>query len=711
MIDLAAPAIEDALAAGAARTRTNDMRRLAIGLSVLLVSCGGGGSGGGSPPPSSSPPPPPTSPPPPPPPPVNQAPTITSLTFAAAEDRDYVGTMTATDPEGTTITFARTSDPAHGQVTSFTAAGAFTYRPAANFVGSDTFSVRATDAANAQITATITINVANGDDDAPILRTDILQATGANPLVDVLANDEEPDGEALTLTLVGNPDFGSATVENRRIRFSLPASFKGFNRFQYRAVDSAGQGGVVKAVVFVDAQPARVVYFSTSSATNGTSNVYVDDFVSTRKLTSHETTYPVDGLYPYTFVRGDSGRNIIVTYKLDSHYAPINGLAVVPTDGSFAPRRITPAPTGNISDAYEVVSGISPDGRWVVYKHQFNGRVQYFLAELTQNGVSTELALPAGAISLQSDYDIQFGPGSQYLYAAVDFPFSNFRRGSAIYRYSVASPAAAPQLVSPAAREDVSLGITRISPDEARILFTEFRQGDFAAAVRILPIANPSAAITLSHAFGAQERISGFTHVNAEFSRVYYPTEDGVDPNYTFRLYGADTTIAGSASLIANLPADEWRPEVWELSPDGTSVLFSAPVRVSGQRYDRASTLALTPAAQPHVVVPQLQWLNQYRFIDAGRFVMYANGSSIYRVPATGALNTVLVASRATSGYDLAPDGAYVATTFSDIQVSPSSNHLWLANTMSTGGVQQVEFSGVGDERAFVSTWGFIPAQ
>jgi hypothetical protein len=682
--------------------KNNDMRRFAVGLSVLLVSCGGGGSGGAS---GGG------SPPPPPPPPVNQAPTITSLTFAATEDHDYVGAITATDPEGTAITFARTSDPTHGQVTSFTAGGAFTYHPATNFVGADTFSVRATDAANAQITATITVNVANGDDDVPLLRTDILQATGANPLLDVLANDEEPDGEALTLTLEGNPDFGSATVENRKIRFTLPAGFKGFNRFQYRAVDGAGQGGVVKAVVFVDATPARLVYFSTSSATNGTSEVYVDDFVSTRKLTSHETTYPVDGLYPYTFMRSDNGRSIIVNYKLDTHYAPINGLAVIPTDGSFAPRRITPAPTGNISDAYETVSDISPDGRWVVYKHQFNGPARYFLAELTQNGASTELALPAGAISLQADYAILFGPGSQYFYAPVEFPFPNFKRGSAIYRYAVANPAAAPQLVSPAAREDVYVGITRISPDEARILFTESRENEYASALRILSIADPSAAITLSHAFGTQERISGFIHTNAQFSRVYYPTEDGVDPNYTFRLYGADTTIAGSASLITNLPADEWRPEVWELSPDETSVLFSAPVRVLGQRYDRASTLALTPGAQPHVVVPQTQWLPQYNFIDAGRFVLYGNGNSISRVPSTGAPNPVFVAFKATSGYDLSPDRAYLATTFSDIQVSPSSNHLWLANTMASGGVQEVEFSGVGDATAFVSTWGFIPAQ
>src|SRR5215510_9567974 len=114
--------------------KNNDMRRFTAGLSVLLVSCGGGGSGGGSQPPS-----------PPPSPPANQAPTITSVTFAATEDHDYVGALTATDPEGNAVTFSRTTDPAHGEVTSFTSAGAFTYRPAPNYTGSDTFSVKATD--------------------------------------------------------------------------------------------------------------------------------------------------------------------------------------------------------------------------------------------------------------------------------------------------------------------------------------------------------------------------------------------------------------------------------------------------------------------------------------------------------------------------------------------------------------------------------------
>jgi hypothetical protein len=414
------------------------------------------------------------------------------------------------------------------------------------------------------------------------------------------------------------------------------------------------------------------------------------------------------------FDRGSSGRSIVVMYKLDTHYAAINALEVIATDGSFPPRRLTPAPAPAPGAAaqYELVSEISPDGRWVVFKELRSGSAdRYFLADLTQNGATTELTLPAGAISLLGDYGSQFGPGSQYYYAPAEFEFPNFKRGSAIYRYAVASPAAAPQLVSPAAREDVSVGVTRISPDEARILFTEFRQGEWGSALRILTIADPSAAVTLSHTFAAQERISGFIHTNAQFSRVYYPTEEGIDPNYTFRLYGADTAIAGSASLITDLPADEWRPEIWELSPDETSVLISAPFRVSGQLYNRASTLALTPGAQPHVVVPQHQGLNLYNFIDAGRFVLYAESGWIYRVPVTGVPNPVPVASKSAGIFSLSPDGAYVATPFRDPQVSPANSHLWLANTMSTGGLQQVEFSGVGDATAYVSTWGFIPAQ
>jgi hypothetical protein len=67
------------------------------------------------------------------------------------------------------------------------------------------------------------------------------------------------------------------------------------------------------------------------------------------------------------------------------------------------------------------------------------------------------------------------------------------------------------------------------------------------------------------------------------------------------------------------------------------------------------------------------QWLPQYKFIDAGRFVLYATGSAIYRVPSTDAPNPVLVVSKATSAFDLAPDRSYVATCFSDHRRGGSS--------------------------------------
>jgi hypothetical protein len=53
--------------------------------------------------------------------------------------------VTATDPEGGAVTYARTApNPAHGTATC-TSAGACTYTPNADYNGPDSFGFRATD--------------------------------------------------------------------------------------------------------------------------------------------------------------------------------------------------------------------------------------------------------------------------------------------------------------------------------------------------------------------------------------------------------------------------------------------------------------------------------------------------------------------------------------------------------------------------------------
>src|SRR5690606_24529061 len=77
--------------------RTERWVALAAAGMFALQACGGGGGSG-------SPPPPPA--PPPPPPPVNQAPTITSASSASINEgaTGTVYTLTATDPDGDTLT-------------------------------------------------------------------------------------------------------------------------------------------------------------------------------------------------------------------------------------------------------------------------------------------------------------------------------------------------------------------------------------------------------------------------------------------------------------------------------------------------------------------------------------------------------------------------------------------------------------------------------
>jgi hypothetical protein len=68
---------------------------------------------------------------------------------------------------------------ANGSLSSFSAAGAFTYQPSANFSGTDTFTVRVTDSANQAATATMTMNV-GAVNDAPTASDDRFAVTAAH---------------------------------------------------------------------------------------------------------------------------------------------------------------------------------------------------------------------------------------------------------------------------------------------------------------------------------------------------------------------------------------------------------------------------------------------------------------------------------------------------------------------------------------------------
>ena len=74
------------------------------------------------------------------------------------EDSPLSGTLTASDADGDTLTFAKLADPAHGSVT-VAADGGFTYTPGPDFFGSDSFTFTVQDGRGGSDSGTITLTV------------------------------------------------------------------------------------------------------------------------------------------------------------------------------------------------------------------------------------------------------------------------------------------------------------------------------------------------------------------------------------------------------------------------------------------------------------------------------------------------------------------------------------------------------------------------
>src|SRR5262249_47578790 len=159
------------------------------------------------------------------------------------------------DVDSPTLTFSVVSGPAHG-VVSITDAhtGAYTYVPAADYNGADSFTFKASDGALDSNTAVVSLTVTPVND-PPVARSDNA-VTAQNPpvAVNVLANDTDVDGDSLTVTAVSQGAHGTVTNNgNGTLSYAPATNFTGTDTFTYTVSD--GQGGSTTAQVNVTVNP------------------------------------------------------------------------------------------------------------------------------------------------------------------------------------------------------------------------------------------------------------------------------------------------------------------------------------------------------------------------------------------------------------------------------------------------------------------------
>jgi len=167
---------------------------------------------------------------------------------AATTPEDTATTIVvgANDDPGLTVT-AIDRPPAHGTVT-IDPSGTITYRPAADWNGTDTFDYETCNALDMCTTATVVVTVSPVPD-APIAGDDTAStATSTAVTIDLLGNDHDPDGDALTVTAVTTPAHGTVGIDGV---YTPEPGYRGSDTFDYTVCDTTGRCDTGRVTVTV----------------------------------------------------------------------------------------------------------------------------------------------------------------------------------------------------------------------------------------------------------------------------------------------------------------------------------------------------------------------------------------------------------------------------------------------------------------------------
>jgi large repetitive protein len=187
--------------------------------------------------------------------PVNHPPVINSTPVTTATQGVlYSYSVGASDPDGNTLTYALTTAPTG--MTIVASSGLIKWTPTNAQVGSKNVTVRVTDSGGLSVTQSYTIVVANVND-APVAQNNSYSVNQGFVLTvavtaGVLANDSDPDGDALTAVLSAGPTKGSLTLNaNGSFTYTPNAGTSGTDTFTYRAFDGALYSNVATVTITV----------------------------------------------------------------------------------------------------------------------------------------------------------------------------------------------------------------------------------------------------------------------------------------------------------------------------------------------------------------------------------------------------------------------------------------------------------------------------
>jgi VCBS repeat-containing protein len=300
---------------------------------------------------------------------VDAAPVATGGSYEVHEDTTLVvgaaeGVLSGdADAENDPLTAVVATPPAHGTL-SIAPNGSFTYTPAANYFGPDSFTYSTNDGDQSSTPATITITVL-AVNDSPVGTADAFDVLFNDRLVvdaayGVLANDADIDSAALTAALApdGGPLFGVLTFSADGSFVYMPnADYIGPDRFTYFVSDGSLQSMPTTVTLNVTSAANLIaineIMYHPSSENDAEEYVeLINVGIGTLSLAGWRFDRGIDFTFPNVAIEG--GGILVVAADLGAFSAKYPGVANV--IGGW---------TGSLSNGGERVRLVDPFGQQI----------------------------------------------------------------------------------------------------------------------------------------------------------------------------------------------------------------------------------------------------------------------------------------------------------------------------------------------------------
>ncbi|MFD0917327.1 tandem-95 repeat protein [Pseudahrensia aquimaris] len=189
---------------------------------------------------------------------VNSAPMVieelSDLAPEVDEDGFVAGRIAANDDDDDALTYSISSQPENGEVSIDSTAGTFTYTPAPNFNGTDSFTVLVDDGQGGEVEQIVDVNVQAVNDAPVVVAEDSTLALSTNEdfaaTGSIIATDV--DGDPLTFTIAADATNGTAVIDSLTGEYTYTPTADANGTDSFTVSISDGEGGVTEQIVTVE---------------------------------------------------------------------------------------------------------------------------------------------------------------------------------------------------------------------------------------------------------------------------------------------------------------------------------------------------------------------------------------------------------------------------------------------------------------------------